>query len=115
MKIKIKNEPHILNITRLGHKHTLKYTQYNKKGFSKVMPICIKQRISNIWGTIHYKVKQQCTEVELRKDVAYKKACIHFDLLITCNNILTISVKYFEPTCNTTSAQHCDTDAGSCK
>ena len=53
MKIKIKNEPHIFDITRLGHKHTLKYTQYNKKGFSKVMPICIKQRISNIWDTIH--------------------------------------------------------------
>ena len=53
MKIKIKNEPHIFDITRLEHKHTLKYTQYNKKGFSKVMPICIKQRISNIWDTIH--------------------------------------------------------------
>ena len=48
MKIKIKNEPHILDITRLGHKHTLKYTQCNKKGFSKVMLICIKHPISNI-------------------------------------------------------------------
>ena len=73
------------------------------------MPICIKQRISNIWGSIHQKVKQQCTDVELRKGVAYINSCIHFDLLITCNNIL------FEPTCNTVFIQHCDKDAGPCQ
>ena len=36
------------------------------------MLICIKQRLNNIWSSIHEKVKN--TEAELKKSVTYKKA-----------------------------------------
>ena len=38
------------------------------------MPLCNKQHLSNIWGSIHEKVKQHWGWVE--KNVAYKKTCI---------------------------------------
>ena len=38
------------------------------------MLICIKQHLSNIWSSIHEKLRT--TEAELKKSVAYEKACI---------------------------------------
>ena len=38
------------------------------------MLICIKQHLSSIWSSIHKNVRN--TEAELKKSVAYKKACI---------------------------------------
>ena len=39
----------------------------------KIMSICNKQYLSNIWGSSHYKTLSK-TEVELKKCVAYKKS-----------------------------------------
>ena len=40
-----------------------KYTKY-KKCLSIIMIICIKHHLSNIWSSIHKKVKQHCDWVE---------------------------------------------------
>ena len=47
-----------------------------------MMVICIKQHLSNIWSSIHGKVKQHWGVVE--KSVALSKACICFARLINC-------------------------------
>ena len=36
------------------------------------MDICIKQRLNNIWSTVHEKLSN--TEAELKKSVAYVKS-----------------------------------------
>ena len=51
-------------------RHGHKYTKY-KICLSKIMVTCIKQHLSNIWSSIHEKVKQHWGWVE--KSVAYKK------------------------------------------
>ena len=43
------------------------------------MPICIKQRLSNIWSWTHEKVKQHWDWV--KKTIAYKKVCICYLLM----------------------------------
>ena len=40
-----------------------------------MMLVCIKQHLSNIWSSIHEKDKQHQGWVDLKKSVAYKKAC----------------------------------------
>ena len=53
------NEKYIYSyyIHRPRLRHGPKYTKY-KTCFSMMMVICIKQRLSNIWSSIHEKVKQ---------------------------------------------------------
>ena len=43
-----------------------------------MMPICIKQHLSNIWTSIHEKVEVEKTEAELKKGIAYKKKACTF-------------------------------------
>ena len=50
-----------INIPRFRHVH--KYTKY-KMCLSMIMVICIKQHLSNIWSSIHEKVKQHWDCVE---------------------------------------------------
>ena len=73
MKIKINNRSHTYDINRPrsrdGHKHS-KY----KKCLNMKMLICIRQHLSNIWSSIHEKVKQHRGWVE-KKRCLYKKAC----------------------------------------
>ena len=63
MKKKKKNRSHRYDInrprSRLGHK----YSKY-KTSLIMVMHICIKQHLSNIWNSIHQKVKQHWCWVE---------------------------------------------------
>ena len=74
MKMKIKNRSNryytdlCLDINTV-HKYS-KYSKY-KECISMMMLICIKQHLSNIWSSIHEKVKQHRGLVE--KSVAYDK------------------------------------------
>ena len=74
MKMKMKNRPHNgYDINRPKPRHGHKYSVY-KNCFGMTMLVCIKQHLSNIWSSIHEKVKQRWSWVEKR--VAYKKSCI---------------------------------------
>ena len=57
MKMKIKNRSHRYDINRPKSTGRYKHNKY-KKCFSVMMLICIKQHLSNIWSSIHEKVKQ---------------------------------------------------------
>ena len=67
-RLTVKNRSHIYNInrrrSRIGHKYTNK-----KKCHSSMMVVCIKQHPSNIWNSLHAKVKQSWGLVE-------KKCCL---------------------------------------
>ena len=54
MEMKIKKQ---IDINRPMSRHGHKYSKY-KKCLSKMMLTCIKQHLSNIWSSIHEKVKQ---------------------------------------------------------
>ena len=58
MKVKMENRSHRYDINRPGSRNEPKYTEY-KKCFSMMILICIKQHLSNIWGSIHEKVQRQ--------------------------------------------------------
>ena len=47
----------------------------------KTMPLCNKQHLSNIWGSVHWKVKQHWGWV--KKSVAYKKSVYYKSLNFT--------------------------------
>ena len=70
MKMKMKNR---YDINRPRSRHGHRYSKC-KKLLSKMMLIYIKQHLSNIWSSIHEKVKPHWGWVE--KSVTYKKACI---------------------------------------
>ena len=61
------------NINRPRHRHLHKYNKF-KICLSIMMVISIKQHQSNIWSSIHEKVKQHSGRVE--KSVAYKKESV---------------------------------------
>ena len=63
MKMKMKIRSHRYNINRPRCKHGHKYSKY-KKFLGMMMLICIKQHLSNIWISIHEKVKQHSGWVE---------------------------------------------------
>ena len=63
MKVKMGNRSHRYDINRPGSRNEPKYTEY-KKCFSMMILICIKQHLSNIWGSIHEKVQRQWGWVE---------------------------------------------------
>ena len=53
--------------------HRYDINKPSKICLSIMMAICIKQHLSNIWSLIHEKISN--TEAELKKTIAYKKAC----------------------------------------
>ena len=57
MKIKMKNRAHRYDINRPRSSHAHIYNKY-KKCLTIMMLICIKQHLSNIWSSVHEKVKQ---------------------------------------------------------
>ena len=71
MKMKIKNKSHRYDINRPRSRHGHKYSKY-KKCLTMMMLICIKQHLSNIYSSIHEKVKQISGWFE--KSIAYKKS-----------------------------------------
>ena len=73
IKMKIENRSHRNDMNRPRSKHWNKYDKY-KKCLTIMMLVCIKQNLSNIWSSIHEKVKQYQGYAE--KSVAYKKPCI---------------------------------------
>ena len=58
-----KNRSHRYDINRLRSRHGHKYSKY-KNSLSIMMVICIKQHLSNVWSSIHEKVKQHWDWVE---------------------------------------------------
>ena len=66
----MKNGSHRYDINRTRRRHVHRYTKY-KICFSMVTVMCNKQHVSNIWSWIHGKA-----ETELKKSVAFEKACI---------------------------------------
>ena len=74
MKKKIKSRAHRYNINRPKSRHGRKYSKY-KRFLSMMVFTYIKQHLSNIWNSIHEKLSN--TKAELKKCVAYKKACSH--------------------------------------
>ena len=104
MKMKMKNRSRIHDINlgntksrprpRHGHEHS-KY----KKFLSMMMLICIKQHLSNIWSSIHRKVKQNWGWVEksvyaLGLKVLQKSCEISSSLLIFQKGLPTFSSNY---------------------
>ena len=75
IKMKTKNRSHRYDINRPRSRHGQKYSKY-KKYLSIMMLICIKQRVSNIWSSVHEKVMQHWDW--FKKSVAYKKVCNAF-------------------------------------
>ena len=73
MKMNMKKRSHKQEINRPKPRHGHKYSKY--KWLSMIMLICIKQHLSNIWSSIHEKVKQHRDWFEKRVDYI-KKACI---------------------------------------
>ena len=57
MRLKMKNRLHIYDINRPRPKHGHIYTEY-EMCLSKMMVLCVKLHLSNIWNSIHEKVKQ---------------------------------------------------------
>ena len=69
-KIKKKNVSHWYVLNRPLSKHGLKYSRY-KTCLSMIVLICNQQHLSNIWSSIHEKLKQHWGWV--KKSIAYKK------------------------------------------
>ena len=63
MTLKMKNRLHRYDINRPRPRHGNKYTKY-KMCLSIMMAIYIKQHLSNIWSSIHEKVKEHWGWVE---------------------------------------------------
>ena len=75
MKIKMKNRSHRYDIKRPRSRYGHKYS--NHKCLSMIMLICMKQHLSNTWGSIHEKVKYHWGWAEKR--VAYIKKRVYQD------------------------------------
>ena len=73
MRLKIKNRSYRYDINRPRPRHGHKYTKY-KMCLNIMMVICIKQHLSKFEAQFLKKISN--TEVELKKSVAYEKACI---------------------------------------
>ena len=68
IKKKMKNRLHRYDINRPRSRNEHKYNGY-KKCLIIIMLLCTKQHLSNIWSSIHEKVKQHWGWVQ-------KKCCI---------------------------------------
>ena len=67
MEMKMKNKSHRYDINRPRSRHGQKYNKH------KECLTCVKQHLSNIWSSVHEKVKKRWGWAE--KSVAYKKTC----------------------------------------
>ena len=67
MKMKMKSRSHRYDINRPGSRHGYRYIKY-EKCLPMMMLICIIQHLTNIWTSIHEKVKQHWA--------AYKKMSV---------------------------------------
>ena len=54
MRLKMKRGPHRYDVNRTRHIQGHEQTKY-KKCLSMMMPLCIKEHLSNIWSSIHEK------------------------------------------------------------
>ena len=81
----MENRSNRYDINRPRHKH--KYTKY-KMYLGMMMVIFNKQHLSNIWSSIHEKVKQRWGWVE-KKRCLYNKACI--SLMDVAQNLMFIT------------------------
>ena len=70
MRLKMKNRSHRYDMNRSWPKRSPKYTK--NKMYLIIIVIGIKQHLSNIWSSVHEKVKQHWDWV--KKSVAYKKS-----------------------------------------
>ena len=61
-----------------------------------MMLVCIKQHLSNIWSSIHEKDKQHRGWVDLKKSVAYKKACKANE---TSNEVIYVNILIIQKIC----------------
>ena len=77
LKTKKKNRSHRHDINRPRSRHGYKYSKY-KKCLSMIMLICIKQHLSNIWSSIHEKVKQHWGWVEKRRCLLKKRVFLTY-------------------------------------
>ena len=66
IKMKMKNRSHRCNIYRPWSRHEHRFNKC-KKCLTMMMFKCIKQHLSNIWSSIHEKVKQYWGWVEKRR------------------------------------------------
>ena len=71
MKIKMKNRSYRYDMNGPRSRHGHKYSKY-QKCLSMMLLICIKQHLTNIWSSIHEKVKQHSGWVE-KKRYLYEK------------------------------------------
>ena len=71
IRLKVESRSHRYDTDRSSHRHRQIYA--NNKMSRDSLGICIKQHLSNIWNSIHEKVKQHWDWVE--KSISYKKAC----------------------------------------
>ena len=74
MEMKIKNKSYRYNINRPRFRHEHKYSKYRTCLIIKMLK-CLKQHLSNIWSSIHEKVKQYWGWVEKKRCLYKKKAC----------------------------------------
>ena len=70
MMMKMKNRSQRYDINRPWSRHGHRYSKY-KKCLTMMMLRCIKQHLSNIWSSIHEKVKQK----KRWKSVGFEKKC----------------------------------------
>ena len=82
------NRSHRYNINRPRPRQGPKYTKY-EMCLSIMMAKCTKQRLSNIWSSIHEKGNQHWGWLQ-KKSVTYKKACnylsVYFRLSVQCSH-----------------------------
>ena len=71
MRLKMKNRSYRSDISRAKPRHRHRYTRYNMY-LSIMMVTCIKQHLSNIWGSIH----EATLRLSWKKVLLIKKACI---------------------------------------
>ena len=84
LKIKKRSWRYDINWSRPRHRHN--YTKY-KMCLSIMMVVCIKQHLSNIWTSVHDKVKQHWDWVE-KKNVTYKKSMYFLTFLFCILKVL---------------------------
>ena len=70
-EMKMRHGSHRYEINRLRPRHEHKYIRY-EMCLSKMMVICIKQNLSNVWSSIHERVKQHWSWVN--KGGTYKES-----------------------------------------
>ena len=66
METKMKNWSHRYDVNRPMSRHGHKYREY-RKCLSMMMLVCIKQHLSNIWRSIHEKLRNTEAELLVRK------------------------------------------------